>query len=149
TSDIPRRADGHPDFGGTWGSRFTTTIERMPGATALVVGDAEAEALGQDAYKRGTTRGAGDDPNVSWSNIRNLLRINGEWRKSQLTMPADGKLPLTQQGRDMVANDTSAAAMRPEGPEARNEWDRCIAGTGRAPLRAMVGDNLRQIVQTP
>jgi hypothetical protein len=149
TPDIPRTADGHPDFGGAWGSRFTTTIERMPGATSLVVGDAEARALGEGAYQRLTTRGAADDPNVTWSNIRGLLRIDGEWRTSQLTVPADGKLPLMQRGRDMLTSGASAMAARPDGPEARNESERCIAGTGRAPLNVVPEDNMRQIVQTP
>jgi hypothetical protein len=146
---IPRTPDGHPDFGGVWGSRFTTTIERMPGATSLAVGEAEAKALGEGAYTRLTTRGAADDPNVSWSNIRGLLQVNGEWRTSQITSPGDGKLPLTQLGKDMLASNTAAMAARPDGPEARSESERCIAGTGRAPLNVVPEDNLREIVQTP
>ncbi len=149
TTGIPRTADGHPDFGGVWGSRFTTTIERLPGATSLVVSDAEARALGEGAYQRLTTRGAADDPNVAWSNIHGLLRVDGEWRTSQLTVPADGKLPLTQRGRDMLGSVASAMAARPDGPEARSESERCIAGTGRAPLNVAPEDNMRQIVQTP
>ena len=48
----------------------------------------------------------------------------------------------------MLASFTAAMAARPDGPEARNESERCIAGTGRAPLNFVPEDNMRQIVQT-
>ena len=91
------------------------------------------------------------DPNVLAADSHELTRVNGEWRTSWITEPKDGKLPLTQEGRRLVELETMRVAA-PDlltGPEVRPPFERCLAGTGVAPLWSLPIDNIRQIVQTP
>ena len=147
---IPRTSDGHPDFQGIWGSNFVPgMIERLPGATALVVGDEEARRLA-DAFWVKRFENPLYDPHENLGMGRTLSRVNGEWRSSLITQPADGKAPLTEAGRKLVSDEramTSSAVS--ESYETRPWKERCITGPGGVPLIAMPTDNLKQIVQTP
>jgi hypothetical protein len=145
---IPRTPDGKPDFHGHWTSQFATTFERMPGATTLVVGEAEANRLGEQVYQRWAERGAGLDPDVLAANVRNLMRVDGEYRTSLVVEPADGKIPLTEEARRLVDETRRKVPTLPDGPEARSEFERCISGHGRTPLTLTPTVNPRQIVQT-
>ena len=71
-------------------------------------------------------------------------RVGGEWRSSWITDPPDGKLPLTAEGKRL--RDTAYSLTD---PEARDSWERCLVGTGRAPMWSVPVENIRQIVQTP
>jgi hypothetical protein len=145
---IPRTPDGMPDFQGHWTSRFATTFERIPGATTLVVSEAEANRLGEEVYQRWAGRGAGLDPDVLAANVRNLMRVDGEYRTSLVVEPADGKVPFTEEARRLVEQTRRNVPMLPDGPEARSEFERCITGMGRTPLTLTPTMNPRQIVQT-
>jgi hypothetical protein len=145
---IPRTPDGKPDFHGHWTSRFATTFERIPGATTLVVDEAEAKRLGEEVYQRWASRGAGLDPEVLAGNVRNLLEVNGEYRTSLVVEPADGKIPFTEEARRLVDETRRKVPMLPDGPEDRSEFERCISGHGRTPLTLTPTVNPRQIVQT-
>jgi hypothetical protein len=79
--------------------------------------------------------------------------VKGEYRTSWIVEPADGRLPLTPEGRRRSA---ASAAMRgrldPAGPEHLAPNDRCIIGSrgsgGPAMLNNIYNSNY-QIVQTP
>ena len=149
---LPRTPDGHPDFQGVWTSWGLSPMERPPGATALVVDDATAAKM--VAAIRGRARSpafdAVIDPNLLAADSHELMRVNGEWRTSWITEPKDGKLPLTTEGRRLVDAEASRVSA-PEmltGPEMRSPFERCVAGTGTAPLWSLPVDNVRQIVQT-
>jgi hypothetical protein len=145
---IPRTPDGKPDFQGHWTSRFATTFERMPGATTLVVSEAEAKRLGEEVYRRWADRGAGLDPDVLAANVRNLMSVNGEYRTSLVVEPEDGKVPFTEEAQQLVEQTRQKVPTLPDGPEARSEFERCISGHGRTPLTLTPTVNPRQIVQT-
>lgn len=150
-SNLPRTPDGHPDFQGVWTSRFLTPLERRDGVRALVVTDEEAKALAAEAYARrhGDEFGP-DDPDVKAANIQNFARVNGEWRTSLVTAPSDGKVPYIPEVRQQ--NEAARKVMlsgAADGPEARPQFERCLAGTGRAPFDIVPAHNMRQIVQTP
>jgi hypothetical protein len=146
--DIPRTPDGKPDFQGHWTSQFATTFERMPGATTLTVSEEEAKRLGEEVYQRWADRGAGLDPDVLAANVRNLIRVNGEYRTSLVVEPADGKVPFTEEAQRLVEQQRRKVPTLPDGPEDRSEFERCISGHGRTPLTLTPTVNPRQIVQT-
>ena len=128
-------------------------MERPPGATALVADDATAARIVGVIRDRARSQAfeAVIDPNVLAADSHELTRVNGEWRTSWITEPKDGKLPLTPEGRRLVERETIRVAA-PEllaGPEVRPPFERCLAGTGVAPLWSLPIDNIRQIVQTP
>ena len=150
---LPRTPDGHPDFQGVWTSRGLSPMERPPGATALVVDGATAARMVAIIRDRARSKAfeAVIDPNVIVADSNELTRVNGEWRTSWITEPKDGKLPLTPEGRRLVDRETMRVAA-PEmltGPEVRPPFERCLAGTGVAPLWSLPIENIRQIVQTP
>jgi hypothetical protein len=150
---LPRTPDGHPDFQGVWTSRGLSPLERPPGATGLVADDATARTMVGIIRDRLRSKAfeAVIDPNVIAADSDKLTQVNGEWRTSWITEPTNGKLPLTQEGRHLVDRE----ALRPTAsemltdPEARSPFERCLAGTGIAPLWSLPIDNIRQIVQTP
>jgi hypothetical protein len=141
----PRDTYGHPDFQGVWTTRWTTPLERSPEWNTLVLTKEEGARLHASALAR---LRAGDPlgPDHAWD-LAGPLVIDGEARSSLVVDPADGKLPLTEDGR------TRHTVFRPvagdEGPEQRGLNERCLmAGSGYAPFLSIPASNLRRIVQT-
>jgi hypothetical protein len=146
-TDIPRTFDGHPDFQGYWSNEFLTPLERIQGASALIVTDAEAETLVAGII---ATRGAEKfDPGAAFPEARQLAKVKGAWRTSQVIDPADGKLPLTPEGLAIRNGFPKNDARATDNPEDRAFSERCLAGPSRAPILSPVEGMYNQIVQTP
>ncbi|OYX49048.1 MAG: hypothetical protein B7Y90_09010 [Alphaproteobacteria bacterium 32-64-14] len=146
-SDIPRTADGRPDFQGYWSNEFLTPLERIKGASALVISDAEAETLVDGIRAERATDKFEEATAVP--EAKQLARVRGEWRTSLIFDPPDGLLPLTPRGQAQraafpVMNDRTAG-----NPEERGNTERCLAGPSRAPILIPVEGMFNQIVQTP
>jgi hypothetical protein len=165
----PRAADGRPDLTGVWTNASITRLTRPPGATKLVVSDAEAEAIAranplvEQAQAEAAPAPAADRPppagetggyNAFWLDPgRTLATVKGERRTSWIVDPVDGQLPLSAEGRRRIAASRSAHEPdAPSGPEALMPWDRCLIGSrgsgGPGMLNNIYNSNY-QIVQTP
>lgn len=148
TADIPRTADGRPDFHGVWESRWLTPFERLDGTReATVFGEAAAAyaaARTAELFKDGGALHPEED--FDFSGL--LPTGDGAYRTSLIVEPADGKRPQTQLAKDLGAlgRDIRKAA---ENPEGLSNDERCMSATGRAPLGISPGSMYRQIVQTP
>ncbi|MDB5476091.1 MAG: hypothetical protein JWP49_1602 [Phenylobacterium sp.] len=165
----PRAADGHADLSGVWTNASVTHLTRAPGVK-LTVSAAEAEAivkhdgllshLDEDSGPSNMTDKpppAGGDPggyNAFWMDPgRTLGLVKGQHRTSWIVDPADGRLPLSAAGRQLIAasnaaHQTDAAA----GPEALMPWDRCLIssrGSGGPGMLNNIYNSNYQIVQTP
>jgi hypothetical protein len=144
---IPRTQEGHPDFQGYWSNEFLTPLERIEGATSLVVTDAEAETLVEGII---VTRGAEKfDPGAAFPEARQLAKVKGGWRTSQVIDPPDGKLPLTQEALAIRNSFPKSDARATDNPEDRAFSERCLAGPSRAPILSPVEGMYNQIIQTP
>ena len=150
-SALPRGADGHPDFGGQWETAFITSTGRMDGASSVVASDAEADAISRKFVQWANSEAAGAiiDPDFFAAGVHALLQVNGEWRTSLITSPADGVQHYTAEGERMDGAAKSLKAAPADGPEARPLFERCIVGVGSAPLTNVPSRMVRQIVQTP
>lgn len=169
-SGPPRASDGHADLSGVWTNASVTHLTRMPGTSSLVVSPEDAKRLaansGQvrrqevDAKPISPTAGAPGqgDPggyNAFWLDAgASLGLVKGQFRTSWIVDPADGQLPLTDEGKARAAQAAihTRRAETPDGPDSFEPWDRCIIGSrgsgGPGMLNNIYNSNY-QIVQTP
>ncbi|MEZ5936957.1 MAG: hypothetical protein R3C52_01905 [Hyphomonadaceae bacterium] len=142
-ADIPRTGDGHPDFQGVWASRWLTPVERPADATALVASPDEAQRLVRLILERAANP-AQMDPELAFPEGNSLAKVRGEYRTSLVVEPSDGKLPFRDAGRRALRAYISGA----DNPEQRMTTERCLGGTGWAPLQIRTASMLRRFVQT-
>jgi hypothetical protein len=143
---IPRTPDGRPDFQGYWSNEFLTPLERLEGATSLVVSDAEAKKLVQGIQTRRSEEKF--DPGVAFPEAKQLAKVHGDWRTSLIVDPPTGKLPVTPEGKKLLAEFPGLDARATNNPEERAFSERCLAGPSRAPIMIPVESMFNEIVQT-
>ena len=73
---------------------------------------------------------------------------DGLLRTSQVVEPANGKLTLTDAAKAVKADWGKRLSIM-AGPEDRMPNERCLGGTGRAPMPITPANMYRRIVQTP
>ena len=78
--EIPRTADGRPDFQGYCSNEFLTPVERIEGATSLIASDAEAKSLVDGILAQRSTNKF--EAGIAYPEARQLARVKGEWRTS-------------------------------------------------------------------
>jgi hypothetical protein len=175
----PRAADGHADIQGVWSSASLTTMTRSgpgggqgAGVTSLEIPAERIAQLTNNSYynqrlqndnrRTEETAGAGDGKgggdvkgyNNFWIDPGSEYgRVNGQWRSSWITSPANGQVPYTAQGRAMRGQRMqNFRTVSNTGPEIRPAGERCIISFGSQagpPLTNAMYNNNYQIVQTP
>jgi len=147
TPDIPRTADGRPDFQGIWESRWLTPFERMDGTTEPTVSGDAANAYAAARAAALQSEGVALHPDDDCYFTSLLPAGDGSFRTSLIVEPADGKRPQTQLSKDLgpIGREIRKSAANPEG---LSNDERCLSATGRAPLGISPGSMYRQIVQT-
>lgn len=145
TADLPRTADGRPDLQGVWESRWFTLFERMPGMPAEM---AEADMPGFIAagIEARAQRPGNANPDSDIDSMPELVKVGGTYRTSLIIDPPDGRLPFTPEGRKRANGLHLNSA---DQPEHRTESERCIVGSGRAPMISPPTNAFIQIVQPP
>ena len=147
TPDIPRTADGRPDFQGIWESRWLTPLERMDGTTEPTVSGDAANAYAAARAAALQSEGVALHPDDDFDFTSLLPAGDRSFRTSLIVEPADGKRPQTQLSKDLgpIGREIRKSAANPEG---LSNDERCLSATGRAPLGISPGSMYRQIVQT-
>jgi hypothetical protein len=166
----PRTLDGKPDLNGVWSNASVTNLTRPMSVSKLAVSRAEAEAIvkANPLQRLIDAEDGPSDVNDDLLNDKNsdrgynafwidpgssLANVKGEYRTSWIVEPANGQLPLSDEGRKLIA---AARAERQgalfQGPEALPLPERCLIGFsgagGPGMLNTMYNNNY-QIVQSP
>jgi hypothetical protein len=169
--DIPRLADGHPDFGGIWTNKSVTPLQRPQelGDKAFFTAE-DAEAFRQRALQR-------SDKDARTNDVRDVLNAyNDFWwdsgteilpnmRTSIIIDPPNGRMPAMTEARSATLAAQQAAtaerckqagcatnnggAMAPAyAPEVLDLMTRCISFGTTVPMLATAYNNNYQFVQS-
>jgi hypothetical protein len=161
----PHNAFGQPDFSGVWTNASVTQLERPAQFKSLTLTEAEARTVEQayakqvsaDATPSDPKAGApaaGSDPggyNTFWIDPGTKVgRVKGELRSSWLIDPADGKLPMSAEGRRLFLAEVRKISGAADNPEQRQVAERCLMGFGSTagpPMLNVLYNNTYQIQQ--
>ena len=167
----PRTEHGHPDLQGVWTSATITPLERPDQfGDRLVITEVEARQLESaeadynaaadapsDLSKpAAATCRSGSGPTCGYNNFwidrgSQVVTIDGERRSSLIVDPANGKIPLTTERRQRLAERMRSMRQNFDGPEARPLGERCLLAFGSSsgpPMLPVLYNNHYQIVQT-
>jgi hypothetical protein len=170
----PRLAIGQPDLTGVWSNASNTTLRRPGSSKNLVMTDEEAKKARAgnaqnvrqqtddnqkltDGKLDGKDLASGRGYNSFWIDPgSNYANVKGTWRTSWIVDPPSGQVPLSDEGRKLLA---SMRGQRGQGrgsgydnPEERGAGERCIVGfggSGGPPLMNVLYNNNYQIIQAP
>jgi hypothetical protein len=144
----PRLRDGQVDLQGVWSHKNITPLERPAELKTFVITREEAAQLqARILAKTNDLSKPGEPAEYFWE--RGVEAIRGEYRSSQITDPADGKIPGNEHFKSLAKATGAAVLTAFDGPEARPNSERCLAAISSAPPVTVVpAADLRQFVQT-
>lgn len=162
----PLTAWGVPDLQGIWDYSSRTAVERHPrfeGKLTISQEDAERLVPSLQEYTDALEERGAEAPgphnvggyNAFWINPGDWLAvIDGELRTSLIIEPEDGRIPWTENGRDIRAAQRAAMAYpdmdENDGPEGRSLAERCMLSFASiVPFTPSLYNNTTQIVQSP
>jgi hypothetical protein len=155
---LPRMADGHPDLQGVvWDAYFFAPLQLTQPKLAPTLTLPEADA--RKAHKALVSSFLDSpifkpilalDPEFEGilNNSRGFPIVRGERRSRLLVLPADGKLPLTPEGKKQSQLSMSSMVDKADNPEDRNSLERCLASDAAPPDFFLGAPNPRQFVVT-
>ena len=165
----PRTSFGQPDLQGFWTNATLTPVERPASlGDKLVLSEQEARTMEANMAKMMAAADAPSDPNavqkaggdpggynMFWADFgTKVAQVNGQYRSSLVTEPANGRLPpLLPEAQKKQSELIRAASSRAfEGPEGRPLGERCLIAFGNAsgpPMMPVMYNSNYQIVQGP
>jgi hypothetical protein len=155
---VPRTADGHPDLQGVvWDAYFFAPLQMTQPKLAPTLALPEAQA--RAAHKALVSSFVDSpifkpilalDPEFEGilNNSKGFPIVRGERRSRLLVLPADGKLPLTPEGKKQSQLSMSAMVDKADNPEDRNSLERCLSKDAAPPDFFLGAPNPRQFVLT-
>lgn len=172
-AQIPRLANGKPDFQGYWTNETETPVERpeqfsgresmsaeeaaqwRPGSAAGLTDLTDAESGFLDPDRGPPPKGAPIALEADWYfSTGYVARVDGEYRTSLVIDPPDGRIPYAEngRGRDFVSQALARTGLDAyAGPEVRPTGERClmsVLSTAGPPMLPMSYNSNYQIVQT-
>ena len=150
-SDIPRTPDGKPDFQGVvWATNYFPVFELSPMSSDLVVPEAEARRIVDTMFAGMASfleESIDPEAHVIMGETDGLPIVRGERRTRLIVVPANGKLPLTDQARQL-AKSTETMDGDKDDYEQRPSGERCLVVSGVPPIHAVISYNRQRIIQT-
>jgi hypothetical protein len=164
----PRLAIGQPDLQGVWSNASNTRLTRPAQFKTLVMNNDEAAAARRahpqnirqatddnqkesDGLLNGRDLAAGRGYNAFWIDPgTNYSLTKGSWRTSWIVDPPNGQIPLTDEGRKILAARRTDRGTGFDNPEERGMAERCIffGGSSGPPLMNGLYNNNYQITQS-
>jgi hypothetical protein len=165
---VPRLAIGQPDLQGVWSNASNTRLTRPAQFASLVMNDAQAAKARRehpqnirqatddnqkesDGLLNGRDLAAGRGYNAFWIDPgTNYSLVKGTWRTSWIVDPPSGQIPLTEDGRKLLAARRADRGTGYDNPEERGMAERCIffGGSSGPPLMNGLYNNNYRITQS-
>lgn len=142
----PRTLDGQPDLGGVWSLATLTPMERPRDVATTLVSADEAEEI-SSRFAQMLFTGVTDPDFTDFGNDT-LMQIDGEYRAALIVSPDSGQLPYTPQAQAQSLVEFDRFLNAYDHPEERPMSERCIGGSGSAPMRLFPIVIPREIFQT-
>ncbi len=165
----PRLAIGQPDLQGVWSNASNTRLTRPAQFSSLVMTDAEAAEARRlhpqnirqatddnqkeaDGLLNGRDLAAGRGYNAFWIDPgTNYSLTKGSWRTSWIVDPPNGQIPVSEEGRKLLAARRADRGTGYDNPEERGMAERCVffGGSSGPPMMNGLYNNNYRITQSP